>query len=107
MTFVLDELERLEPHDRDQLLTGRLDLSRLATFGVSLGGMLAAEACATDERVGACLIMDVYLPRAVVRAGLQRPVMWITRDAQTMRREGWQRPTSTIPTTPCARSTSG
>ena len=29
------------------------------------------------------------MPADVVQAGLQQPTMWITRDAETMRLEGW------------------
>jgi len=76
------------------LLTGRLDLSRAGTFGISLGGEIAAQACATDPRLAACLIMDVWIPATVVTAGLRQPVLFLTRDADTMRQEressgGW------------------
>jgi hypothetical protein len=42
----------------------------------------------------ACLLMDAPMPTAVVRYGLQQPVLWFTRDAKTMRLErhrsgGW------------------
>jgi hypothetical protein len=33
--------------------------------------------------------MDVWMPADVVQTGLRQPTMWITRDAATMRREGW------------------
>jgi hypothetical protein len=90
--FVLDQLEAVNASD--PILTGRLDLTRAGTFGISLGGMNAAEACQRDLRLKACLIMDVYIPADVVRSGLQQPVMFMTRDADTMRLErqrsgGW------------------
>jgi dienelactone hydrolase len=91
VSFVIDELERMNQCDVTGLLTGKLEMSRLAAFGVSLGGMLAAEASVADARIGACLIIDVYLPDSVVKAGLRVPVMWITRDAGTMCLEGWSR----------------
>jgi len=91
VVFVVDELAKLNDQDPDGLLTNRLDMSRLATFGVSLGGMLAAEAAVADPRVRACLVMDTYLPATVVDAGLSVPTMWITRDAGTMCLEGWSR----------------
>jgi dienelactone hydrolase len=83
-------LDRLADVDRsDGILAGRLDLDRVGVFGVSLGGAVAGEACKNDPRIGACLPIDVFLPADVVSQGLRRPVMWISRDADTMRREGW------------------
>jgi hypothetical protein len=92
--FTLDQLTVLDRADPNGLLTGRLDLQRVGTFGVSLGAIVAGEACHTDPRLKACLMMDAAMPTDVVRAGLRRPSMWITRDAATMRLErqragGW------------------
>jgi pimeloyl-ACP methyl ester carboxylesterase len=94
VSFTLDQLTGLNSADPNHIMTGRLDLGRAATFGISLGGMNAAEACAKDPRLKACLIMDVYMPADAVKAGLQQPSMFITRDADTMRLErtrsgGW------------------
>jgi predicted dienelactone hydrolase len=93
-SFALDQLTEINQSDPNHILTGRLDLKHAGTFGVSLGGMDAAEACLKDPRLKACLIMDVWLPADVVKLGLQQPVMFITRDAGTMRLEhqrftGW------------------
>ena len=81
-SFALDQLALLNQADPNQILTGRLDLEHAGTFGISLGGMNVAEACLNDPRLKACLIMDVYIPEKVVRAGLQQPTMFITRDAE-------------------------
>ena len=94
VSFTLDQLAAINTFDPNHILTGRLDLGRVGTFGISLGGMNAAEACLKDPRLKACLIMDVYLPANVVKAGLQQPGMFLTRDANTMRLErarsgGW------------------
>lgn len=37
----------------------------------------------------ACLLMDAPLSADVVRSGLKQPTMWISRDIETMHREGW------------------
>lgn len=89
VTFTLDQLTRLNQPDADGLLAGRLDLQRVGIFGVSLGGIVGSEACRVEPRLRACLVMDAPMPAAVVRAGLRQPSMWITRDAETMRLEGW------------------
>lgn len=82
--FVLDVVTRAG----DAVLE-RVDLDRVGAFGVSLGGEVAAEACRRDPRLRACLAMDVWMPAAVVAQGLTQPTMFLTRDADTMRREGW------------------
>ena len=89
VSFTLNQLEAVNRSDPAGILTGRLDLQRSGIFGVSLGGAIAAEACLRDARLRACLPMDVYMPADVVREGLAQPTMWISRDAATMRLEGW------------------
>jgi hypothetical protein len=92
VSFALDELVALNRSSR--ILKGRLDLQRLAAFGVSLGGIAVGEACLRDPRLRVCLVMDAPMSSAVTRAGLQQPSLWITRDAASMRLErqcagGW------------------
>lgn len=87
--FVLEKLGGLNQDDPGHLFTGHLDLARMGVFGVSLGGEVGVEACRRDPRLRACLAMDVWIPPAVVQSGLRQPTLLITRDAATMRREGW------------------
>jgi len=92
--FVLDQLAALNQTDPKGILSGRLDLQRVGAFGVSLGGIVVAEACHLEPRLKACLMMDAPMPTGVVTSGLQQPSMWITRDADGMRLErrtagGW------------------
>ena len=87
--FALTQLDGVDQADPAGLLTGRLDLGRVGVFGVSLGGEVGAEACRREPRLRACLAMDVWVPPSVLRSGLRQPVMLISRDAATMRREGW------------------
>jgi len=89
VSFTLDRLTALNGVDPGGILTGRLDLQRAGVFGPSLGGIVGAEACRVDPRLRACLAMDAPMPTDVVRSGLQQPTMWITREAATMRMEGW------------------
>jgi pimeloyl-ACP methyl ester carboxylesterase len=88
VAFVHDRLHRLND-DPNDVLSGRLDLGRVGIFGVSLGGVVAAAACQRQPALRALLTMDAAVPWDVVSAGLMQPVMWMTRDAATMRREGW------------------
>jgi hypothetical protein len=85
----LDQLTALNRADPNGLLTGRLDLRRVGTFGVSLGAMVASEACHRDARLKACLMMDAAMSADVVQAGLRQPGMWLTRPASDMQLEHW------------------
>jgi len=89
VSFTLGQLAALNRSDPHGILTGRLDLARVGIFGLSLGGEVTVESCRTDPRLRACLAMDVWMPIDVVRSGLAQPTMLITRDAATMRLEGW------------------
>ena len=94
VSFTLDQLAALNLADPDGILTGKLDLQRVGVFGVSLGGIVAGVACRLDARLRACLVMDAPMSIDVVKAGLEQPSMWITRDAASMRLErqragGW------------------
>lgn len=94
VSFTLDQLASLNARDPKGILTGKLALSHIGMFGISLGGMVGAEACLKDPRFKACLVMDVAMTADVVEKGLQQPSMWITRPADTMRLErqedgGW------------------
>lgn len=93
VSLALDRIAALDEAAGGRL-HGRLDLERVGTFGVSLGAMVAAEACHRDPRLKACLMLDAAMPTDVVRDGLTQPGMWVTRDSATMRLErqragGW------------------
>jgi predicted dienelactone hydrolase len=92
--FALDQLAALNQADPNGILTGRLDLQRVGTFGWSQGGLVGSEACRLETRLRACLFLDAPMTTDVVRSGLQQPAMWITRAADAMRLErrkvgGW------------------
>jgi pimeloyl-ACP methyl ester carboxylesterase len=94
VSFVLDRLASINTADPRRILTGKLDLQNTAVFGMSLGGMVCAEACLEDPRIKAALIEDVAITADVVQRGLQQPIMLITRPAGMMRLErrktgGW------------------
>lgn len=92
--FTLDQLAALNHADPNGILTRRLDLRRIGTFGVSGGGIVAGEVCRLVPDIEACLFLDAAMTTRVVQSGLQQPGMWITRDAEVMRLEreqagGW------------------
>jgi len=94
VSFAINQLAALNQADPNAILTGRLSLNQVGTFGVSLGGIVGSEACRIEPRLRACLLMDAPMPVDVVKSGLAQPALWITRDAETMRLErrrsgGW------------------
>lgn len=88
--FALDQLAALNQSDPNRILSGKLDLRHAGAFGVSLGGIVVAQACRLEPRLRACLMMDAPMPVDVVISGLQQPSMWITRNAEDMRLERQQ-----------------
>jgi Platelet-activating factor acetylhydrolase, isoform II len=94
VSFVINCLENINAHDLQNILTQHIDLTKIGVFGVSLGGIVAAEASVKDNRIKACLIMESPMSKNVMKKGLQIPTMIMTRDAETMRLErkksgGW------------------
>ncbi|WIY01029.1 hypothetical protein QRX60_44500 [Amycolatopsis mongoliensis] len=88
--FTLDRLSAVDRADPTGRLTGRLDLAHTGLFGLSLGGEITGMGCLRDTRFRACLSMDSWMPDPVVTAGLTQPTMFLTRDSDTMRQEGWR-----------------
>jgi predicted dienelactone hydrolase len=89
VSFAIDQLILINRQDPRAILTGALDVQRMGAFGVSMGGFVIAESCLRDARIKACLSMDAFMPPNVVRDGLTQPIMFLSRDANSMRREGW------------------
>lgn len=58
LQLVLNELERINRQDPQQLLTNRLDLAHVGALGHSLGGSAVLELCKIDKRCRACIDMD-------------------------------------------------
>jgi predicted dienelactone hydrolase len=83
--FVLDELERLDPSD-PQDLAGRLDTSRVGIFGHSFGGAVAAEICDSDARFKAGINFDGFIFGEPTKRRLRSPFLYFVDD-------------STVPTT--------
>jgi hypothetical protein len=83
MRFALDQLERLDRGESNKRFAGRLDLSRVAAAGHSLGGVAATAACLEDARFKAAVNMDGHqnsLPFLLDDAGriLAQPFLELT-----------------------------
>lgn len=91
--LVLDRLAQINA-DPAHILHGLLDLEHVGAMGMSLGGIVAAQACALDARIGACLMMDAPVPTDVAALGLRQHALWISRPKDDQRQEraasgGW------------------
>jgi dienelactone hydrolase len=75
LKFVVSELERLNSR-HDTSFSGKLDLSRMAVAGHSLGGLTAFLDIELDPRLKAAIILDGLMPTASP-AGTNKPVLLI------------------------------
>lgn len=76
LKFVVNELERLN-NGSDNPLTGKLDMSRVALAGHSLGGLTALLGVQQEPRFRAGVILDGVLPEFVA-VGTQTPMLVLT-----------------------------
>jgi len=92
MSFVIDQLEKINLEDPEDLFTGRLDSSRLGMFGYSFGGAVAAEACWLDDRLKAGINMDGMLFGEAADAGVPKPFFFMSCDGPLRSEEDLQCP---------------
>ena len=90
---VIDRLRAINA-DPKHPLHGLLDLERIGVMGVSLGAIVAAQACQSYDLVKACLMVDAPAPTTVANLGLEKPALWLSRPAADQREErassgGW------------------
>jgi dienelactone hydrolase len=80
LTFVLNQLTRLNLGALASPFKGRLDLSRVGVLGHSFGGRVAARACQLDMRLKAGLLLDSFGRKLTVdknpdRSTIEQPMM--------------------------------
>lgn len=83
LKFVVSELERLNAR-RDSAFAYKLDLSKIAIAGHSLGGLTAFLGIELDPRLKAAVIMDGFVPAALPSA-TRKPVLILA-----VGRERWE-----------------
>ncbi len=76
LRFVLNELERLNA-SADNPFAGKLDMSKVALAGHSLGGLTTWQGVQQDTRFKAGILLDPYLGNASLGA-IETPVMVLT-----------------------------
>ncbi|PEB75307.1 carboxylic ester hydrolase [Bacillus thuringiensis] len=76
VSFVLNQIEKLNENDETGFFTGRLDTSRIGMFGHSYGGATAAQILAKDSRVKAAINMDGTLYGEIFpESGIGKPFL--------------------------------
>lgn len=78
--FVVDRLQALNATDPSQKFAGRLDLTRLAVIGHSLGGAEALQFCHDDPRCKAGIDIDGAPQGTSVADGVRQPFMILLSD---------------------------
>lgn len=80
MSFVLDQLKRLNASDPTGRFVGRLDLQRVGVFGHSIRGAEALQFCHDDARCKACIDLDGIPWGSAAREGITQPLMIMLSD---------------------------
>jgi predicted dienelactone hydrolase len=78
--FAYDTLELWNADD--DLLAGRLDLTRIGSIGHSFGGATSAEICSIDERCQAAIDMDGRPFGGFTERGPARPFFYLSADPE-------------------------
>lgn len=78
LSFVLTRLDRLGRGEMAGPLTGRLDTSRVAVTGHSMGGAAALQAARQDHRFDAVMDLDGY-PHGPTSPSLHQPTLALTQ----------------------------
>jgi predicted dienelactone hydrolase len=104
LASVADQLERRAAYTAG-LLAGRLDPSRLGTFGHSFGGNAALQWCHDDPRCQAAANLDGALWTEVGRLGLARPVLQVLSEHKELASSGEEAVTAGIATDAAAYDT--
>jgi dienelactone hydrolase len=80
VSFVVDQLVRLNAHDASGKFIGRLDLAKLGIFGHSFGGATALQFCHDDRRCTAGMDIDGMPFGSVIQEGAAQPFFFLLSD---------------------------
>jgi dienelactone hydrolase len=78
--FIINNLETIQKSD--EILNGRLDMSRIGVFGHSLGGASAFYAGMQNEKIKSILNIDGNQYGTIDKVDRTKPFMYITTDAE-------------------------
>ncbi len=82
ISFIIDQLEKIQSGKIKHPLNGYLDLDKIGVTGHSFGGGTSTLASYVDNRIKATAVMDSWMspvPKEVIRAGLSQPYLYMGR----------------------------
>ena len=82
ISFIIDQLEKLQHGSIKSTLNGKLDLQKIAVAGHSYGGSTATVAAHKDDRIKACAVLDSWLspvPEPIISSGMHVPFLFMGR----------------------------
>ena len=82
VSFIIDQLEKIQSGEIKHPLNGFLDLNKIGMMGHSYGGGTSILASYLDSRIKATSVMDSWMspiPKEVVHAGLSQPYLYMGR----------------------------
>jgi pimeloyl-ACP methyl ester carboxylesterase len=82
ISFIIDQLEKLQHGSIKSTLNGKLDLQKIAVAGHSFGGSTATVSAHKDERIKACAVLDSWLspvPEPIISSGMHVPFLFMGR----------------------------
>lgn len=78
---IIQLLERRDFARADSIVRS-IDFMRIGALGHSIGGVVAFEACATEDRISACVDMDGAPQASFRHTGIGTPVLFLSSDPQ-------------------------
>ncbi len=82
ISFIINQLERIQSGELKHPLNGYLNLSRIGIIGHSFGGGSGTLASFRDDRIKATLVLDSWMnpvPKEVIKNGLNQPFLYVGR----------------------------
>lgn len=82
ISFLLDQLEKIQSGKIKHVLNGYLDLNRIGIAGHSFGGATSILISHSDQRIKATAVLDSWMnpvPINVLNAGLSQPFLYMGR----------------------------
>ena len=82
ITFIIDQLYKIQSGKIKHNLNGYLDLSRIGVAGHSYGGGTSILAADKDRRIKSVVVLDAWLnplPGYVIKKGIKQPILYMGR----------------------------
>ena len=82
ISFILDQMERIQSGEIKSQINGKIDLEKIAVGGHSYGGSTATVASQRDKRINACFVLDSWIspiPQETIEVGVHVPFLFMGR----------------------------